>query len=75
MIPLFTPEEFNLAKNATRLLLQCENCKKPFLKTKKEIVATKNKKPNRNRMCSVKCNAESKINRISTECAYCHTVL
>jgi len=72
MIPLFTDEQFDLAKNKDKLLLKCKHCHSNFYQTKKRIKDVLN--PNisvKYDYCSKKCSLFSRSNRIKTICTNC----
>jgi len=73
MKPLYSKKEFNLAKSQDKLPCKCYNCKKPFLKMKKEIKLVLNdKKPFSVKFCSRSCYAEFKVTKQEINCANCN---
>ena len=56
MKPLFSQQEFNLAKSTDKLLCQCYNCNKKFTTTKNNIRYELNHNRGRVKFCSQECN-------------------
>ena len=75
MIPLYTQEEFDLAKSNKLLPCKCYKCDKKFLLMKKAITQELNHKRGRCKFCSPECN--NQYNNIKTKqtvtCLNCKT--
>jgi hypothetical protein len=73
MKPLYTKEEFDLAKNETQLPLTCINCNKVFYRPKKYIKPALSGTNKRLKIdfCNINCFRNRKINSISVTCDWC----
>ena len=71
MKPLYTQEEFNLAKSTDVLLCQCYKCNKPFLITKNRILMGFN--PN-NRLTNKFCSNECQKTKEKVKCNNCNVL-
>lgn len=72
MKPLYTEEEFKNAKSGQKLKLECQQCKRIFLKEKKFIQEKINRNGNFNRFCSTTCAGESKLTFVN--CTNCDKI-
>lgn len=74
MKPLYTTEEFELAKASTKLPCQCINCQNTFYKDKRTInKAIKNIDGHTGNFCSNKCQAQfNGIASYSVQCLNCN---
>lgn len=73
MIPLYTEEEFKLAKSNDLLPCKCFYCHKIFYQNKHEIQAALN--PNHNKKgkyCSKECQNLSQITKMTINCTNCN---
>ena len=71
MKPLFTEEEFGVAKGKQLLPLSCEKCGKTFYETKTRIKTTRKLKPKKMRFCSHFCSSSRKITTVNVVCDQC----
>ncbi len=72
MIPLYTKEAFDRAKDSDKLPLQCKQCSNTFNINKKRIKDALNpNKTDKGNYCSIKCNGFSQRNDIATICTEC----
>ena len=72
MIPLYTEEEFKLAKSNDLLPCKCLYCNKTYNQTKHDLQTSLN--PNHHRIgnyCSKKCQSLSQITKLNVLCANC----
>lgn len=72
MIPIFSQNEFDLAKSKDLLKCQCIHCNEIFTKTKHEIQRALN--PNNsttNKFCSRECYKQNKNLKQNVICLYC----
>lgn len=73
MKPLYTNEIFLSSKGNQKLPLECYQCKKTFLLTKKRIKDCLNPKENRQgKFCSSQCQFKSQIKQINVVCLNCN---
>jgi len=68
MIPLYTQEEFILAKSSDKLPLQCEHCGKTFY-TQKRIIKDKR---GVKKFCSFSCLGKSTLQKTTINCKLCN---
>lgn len=74
MIPIYTQEEFNIAKSNTLLPLKCEHCGKTFYQLKKHLkywIITKGIKEYF-KYCSQQCEALSNKESLTIKCTNCN---
>jgi hypothetical protein len=72
MIPLFTDNDFKIAKSNDLLLCKCSFCKKTFFQKKHYIQSRRtNGRPDAGSFCSKKCQRESRIVKINVICTQC----
>lgn len=71
MKPLFTEEQFNLAKSMDKLPCECYVCKNTFYPIKKKITQELKNKANRNKFCSEACEIKSKNKSVQILCSNC----
>lgn len=73
MKPLFTEEEFKLAKSYDKLPCECYQCKTIFFKTKHYIHMVYNKNSNnRGLFCSIACSNINKNKQLIVKCLNCN---
>lgn len=73
MKPLYTQEEFNNSKTQDKLKLECYQCYKPFLFTKKAIVDLLNPNSHKQgKFCSRRCNSIFNGTLIKIKCNNCN---
>lgn len=72
MLPLYSVEEFNIAKSQDKLPYKCYNCKATFYRTKHVTQRALNpKNVTQNKFCSVQCHGKYKQNRKELKCTNC----
>lgn len=74
MKPLYSPEEYALAKDRDLLKLECEYCLNPFYKDKSSIKRVLRFSTNRNQFCSTKCQYSAQENKIEIICDQCNKI-
>ena len=73
MIPLYTEEEFKLAKSNDLLPCKCLYCNKKYNQTKHDLQTSLN--PNHHRIgnyCSKECQSMAQITQVKVNCANCN---
>lgn len=71
MTPLYTSEEFNIAKSQDKLPFKCEYCEKTFYKEKKYITYELKVKNDKIKFCSTGCTQLSQKRRTQVKCLQC----
>ena len=75
MIPLYTQEEFNLAKSNTLLKCKCYICHQPFEKQKRSILKLLNNTfGNSGKFCSKQCYGLSTKKNKEVNCSNCEII-
>lgn len=75
MIPLFTQNEFNLAKSTDVLPCKCQYCSETFYKTKHDVQAALNPKQKTTlNFCSRSCKELSEKTKQNVQCLNCNTL-
>ena len=73
MTPIYTNQEFDLAKTTDLLNLKCEYCNTIFSKTKSDILqSSKPNGKNKAKYCSNYCTGQAKISKINLNCSNCN---
>lgn len=73
MIPLYTPNQFEIAKSRDLLPLRCKYCQKTFLKPKHYIMSNLSpKQRSTGDFCSIKCSSSFNIKLIKCKCLQCN---
>lgn len=67
MKPLFTKEEFDMAKSSDELMCECYICQSPFTQLKKHIKS----KYNKNMFCSKECLSKHQSRKVTVNCTNC----
>ncbi len=74
MKPLYSQNEFDIAKSSDKLKCECYTCEKAFYLTKHQIQDVLNPNENRQgRYCSKKCQNKSQESKESVTCFNCNT--
>lgn len=74
MNPLFSPEEFELARSKQLLPLVCKECGEIFYRAKKVLRFRSSLHPERNAtfdFCSRACSSKSRFNQLEVNCLQC----
>jgi hypothetical protein len=74
MKPLYTQEEFNLAKANNKLACECYLCQKTFYTEKKKITSFLKHQTKPPKYCSHDCQIKSKDTKIELSCTNCNTI-
>lgn len=72
MKPLYTKQEFKIAKSTDKLPSKCYHCGKTFYSFKKNITASsKGSKQDKIKYCTHECSINSKRKKITVKCLNC----